>query len=212
MKIVILNSDPNHPINPHLERLTSELVKRHQVEVVRTASKISGGQILFLVSCNVKVSQSILDKFEHCLVLHASDLPKGRGWSPHVWELINRNSEITVTMLEARDRIDTGDIYAKKTIKIPRLALWDEINSLLFSAEIDMMKFAVDNYQKLARVPQNPEITPTYYRKRTPADSKLDISKSISEQFDLIRVCDPNRFPAYFEIGAVKYKLTLEKI
>ena len=92
------------------------------------------------------------------------------------------------------------------------MALWNEINEILFSAEIDMMKFAVENFEKLSKNKQDQKIEPTYFRKRTPEDSKVDALKSIKEQFDLIRVCDPNRFPAYFEISGVQYKIILEKI
>jgi len=34
---------------------------------------------------------------------------------------------------------------------------------------------------------------------------------SIASQFDLIRVCDPNRYPAYFFYRGKKYTMILEK-
>ena len=37
-----------------------------------------------------------------------------------------------------------------------------------------------------------------------------EIKKSIKEQFDLLRICDPDRYPAYFEMHGRKYKLRLE--
>ena len=59
---------------------------------------------------------------------------------------------------------------------------------------------------------QNPKIEPSYYRRRIPADSQIDPRQSIDNQFDKIRVCDPNRFPAFFELNGKKYKLLLEKM
>ena len=67
MKIVILNSDPRHPINSYLVRFEKELGTNHQIEIVRKTSEVSSGQILFLVSCNEKVSETILKKFEHSI-------------------------------------------------------------------------------------------------------------------------------------------------
>jgi methionyl-tRNA formyltransferase len=47
---------------------------------------------------------------------------------------------------------------------------------------------------------------------RTPKDSCIDPHRTIAEQFDLIRVCDPIRFPAFFEYRGQKYALKLEKL
>lgn len=66
----------------------------------------------------------------------------------------------------------------------------------------------------------NGEITPhdqtgnsgVYLRKRSPLDNQIDPTKSIEEQFDLLRVSDNDRFPAFFELRGKKYTLKLEKI
>ena len=58
---------------------------------------------------------------------------------------------------------------------------------------------------------QDMSLSPSYYSKRTPSDSELDPKKSIADQFDLIRVCDPDRFPAYFQLRGSEYKIRLER-
>jgi methionyl-tRNA formyltransferase len=52
---------------------------------------------------------------------------------------------------------------------------------------------------------------PTYYRRRTPEDSRLDPQRSIAEQFDLLRVVDPDRFPAFFDLCGHRYVVRIEK-
>ena len=37
-----------------------------------------------------------------------------------------------------------------------------------------------------------------FYSKRTPKDSELDINKSIKDQFNLLRICNNEQFPAFF--------------
>jgi len=59
-------------------------------------------------------------------------------------------------------------------------------------------------------VPQD-ERPPSYYRRRTPDDSRLDPSRSIAEQFDLLRVADPQRFPAFFDLRGHRYVVRIEK-
>lgn len=51
-----------------------------------------------------------------------------------------------------------------------------------------------------------------YYRRRTPEDSRLDPELPIAQQFDLLRICDPDRYPAFFELHGHRYRLRLEKI
>jgi methionyl-tRNA formyltransferase len=183
----------------------------HKVDIVQKKSQLSGGDIVFLISCSEIMNASDRAKYKACLVLHASDLPKGRGWSPHIWELMHGAKAITLSMLEVEDKVDSGRIWRKTNISVPKHALWDEINHLLFTAEVELIDYAVQNFALVT--PQNQMETelPTYYPKRTPQDSQIDPNKSISEQFDLIRVCDPNRFPAFFEHFGKRYILKLEK-
>ena len=212
MKIEILNTDPAHPINPDLRQLKAKLEHDHSISIIRSLSQITDGDFLFLVSCNEFVDRKVTERFKHALVLHASDLPKGRGWSPHIWELLDGADCITVSLLDVAAAIDSGDIYKKITVDIPRSALWDEINDLLFAAEIQLIEFAIRNFENLKKYPQNSGIQVNYHPKRNPRDSEIDPNKSISEQFDLIRVCDPNRFPAYFHYRGEAYKIILEKL
>ena len=212
MKIEILNTDPGHPINPYLKKLKGSLELDHSVSIVRSPEQVTKGDLLFMVSCSVLVDRKTIENFTHAMVIHASDLPKGRGWSPHVWELLNGADKITVSLLDADAKIDCGDIYTKITVDIPKSALWDEINELLFSAEIQLIQFAIENFDNLQKYPQSSAIAATYYPKRNPKDSEIDPNKPISEQFDLLRVCDPNRFPAWFYHRGAAYKIIVEKL
>jgi len=212
MKISFLCSDSEHPVNTYLYNWIKDNTDKHTIELVRKKSELSGGDILFLISCSEIINKEDRSSYNKSLVLHASDLPKGRGWSPHIWQIIDGSDEITLALLEAEDKVDSGNIWKKIKFKIPNHALWDEINHILFEKEIELIDFAVQNFESIDPTPQSSDIEPTYYPKRTPLDSKIDISKSIESQFDKIRVCDPNRFPAYLEIHGKKFKLTLEKI
>ena len=55
-----------------------------------------------------------------------------------------------------------------------------------------------------------PDIQEAHYPRRTPDDSNVNIHKSLAEQFDLIRVADPERYPAFFEFRGRKYICRLE--
>lgn len=212
MKITLLCSDPQHPVNAYIQRWARAQADLHEVDIVQKKSQLSGGDILFLISCSQIINASDRVQYKVCLVLHASDLPKGRGWSPHIWALVQGADVITLSMLEAEDKVDSGRIWRKAHISVPKHALWEEINHLLFTAELKMIDYAVQNFALVVPQPQVASEQAPYFQKRTPQNSQIDPHKSIAEQFDLIRVCDPNRFPAYFEHLGQRYILKLEKL
>lgn len=211
MKVSLLCNNLEHPVMPYLRDWVTANAACREVELVSSIADASGGDILILISCTEKVLQADRNKYRKTLVLHASDLPAGRGWSPHVWDIVEGADHITLSLLEAEDVIDSGRIWKKQRIKVPRHALWDEINHLLFEAEIALVDFAVAALESIAPQEQNRTIAPSHRRKRTPEDSRIDPGKSIAEQFDLIRICDPDRFPAYFDHLGHRYTIKLEK-
>lgn len=209
MNISILITSKEHPVNIYVNKWV-EKNKSHQISVVHSKEELTSGDILFLISCSNIVSKLERDKFKKTLIIHASDLPNGRGWSPHIWEIINGSTDITLSLLEAENKVDTGDIWKKVSVPIPKTALFDEINDLIFNSELELMNFAIENYN-IVKPKKQPNIDGVYWSKRSPKDSVIDINQTISEQFDLIRVCDPKRFPAYFYKDGVKFNIIIEK-
>ena len=211
LKVTLLCSDTKHPVFKAL-KLWEEVNQQHyDIEILTSVNEIKrNGTLLFLISCSEIVKKQHRDFFEHTLVLHASDLPKGRGWSPHIWAILNGANELTLSLLEAEDKVDTGAIWKKLRIPLDGNELYDEINEKLFAAELQLITWACENVDSVAPVLQDESAT-NYLRKRTPEDSEVDISQSLESQFNLFRVCDPERFPAYFYKNGCKYKIKIEK-
>lgn len=211
MKITILCTSAGHPVNAFIQEWMASRREQHEVTLLRSRDDLQGGDLLFLVSCGQIVTASDRAKFSKTLVLHASDLPRGRGWNPHIWQILAGATQLTVTLLEAEDKVDTGAIWHQLTIPIDKAMLWDEINDALFTAEMRLLDHAVDHLATIIPRPQRGEVEPSYHRLRNPSDSKIDPARSIVEQFDLLRVCDPQRYPAFFDLHGHRYKITLEK-
>ena len=209
MRISFLVGSADHPIVPVLQQWKER--KGLDCHLMFDVADLDGGDILFLISYNRLVSKRYRSLFNNTLVLHASDVPRGRGWSPHVWSILEGAESITVSLLEAEDKIDSGAIWKKVVCRVPREAIFNEINSILFEAELELIDYAIENYHLIVPTPQPTKIEPTYYRRRTAEDSELDPSLSIGDQFDLLRVADPIRYPAYFKYRGETYFLTLRR-
>ena len=209
MIISILTTSEEHPIKKYLANWVKKQ-KKHQISIVHSNLELISGDILFLISCHNIISKSDREKFSKTLLIHASDLPYGRGWSPYIWDIINGESNITLSLLEADDKVDSGDIWKKISVNIPKTFLFDEIQNSIFNAELDLMNFAIENFNTV-NIKKQPDIDVDSWPKRSPKDSEVDINQSILEQFDLIRVCDPKRLPAYFYKDGIRFNILLEK-
>ena len=210
MKISVLCSSLSHPVYPHLENWVKEARSQHEVELVREKAELSGGDILFLISCHEIISLRDRQRYGVSLVIHASDLPEGRGWSPHIWQILEGKNDIVVSLIEAQDQVDTGAIWAQRHLLLEGHELSDEINDRLFAIELDLMNQALKMIGQRSPVPQSGR-APSYYRRRAPEDSRLDPGRPIADQFDLLRVADPLRFPAFFDLRGHRYLVRIEK-
>ncbi|MEM7718483.1 MAG: formyltransferase family protein [Pseudomonadota bacterium] len=211
MIVDVLCSDPRHPVVPFLEAWVQKENAEHEAQLFFRLGDLRGGDVLFLVSCSEIVTPETRSRYRETMVLHASDLPNGRGWSPYVWELLAGAEQITMTLLRAEDPVDTGAIWAKRAVDIPKALLFDEISERLFMAEIDLMSHGL-TLVSAGAVPE-PQATDgaTYWPKRQPTDSRIDPAKSLAMCFDQIRIADPHRYPAFFDLHGQRFYIELKK-
>jgi methionyl-tRNA formyltransferase len=127
-----------------------------------------------------------------------------------VWQILAGQNEFTVSIIEADDDLDTGAIVAQARFALEGHELYNEINDKLFATEIGLMTQVMDAGADLPRHEQ-PDRPASYHRKRRPADSRLDLDRPLGEQFDLLRVSDPVRYPAFFDLRGHRYVVRITK-
>src|SRR6266571_1704479 len=59
-----------------------------QAKFVRNAADVQDDGIAFYLSCTKLTPAEVLARNHHNIVVHASALPKGRGFSPIVWQIL----------------------------------------------------------------------------------------------------------------------------
>lgn len=211
-KYTIMCNNLEHPVVPWLKKWIANHPRRDEIALVHSPEEIEWtGEFLFLVSYSRMVGDKLRSRFKNTIVFHASDLPKGRGWSPHVWEIIHGADSLTLSMIEAAEPVDSGRIWGKRRFNVPKTALFDEINALLFENTTDLMDQAILDPSSFTTEDQESDIEPTYYSRRTARDSAIDISKPLKDQINLLRICDPDRYPAFFEYEGEKFIITIRK-
>jgi methionyl-tRNA formyltransferase len=205
MIIQILIDNPNSWYVKYGSALAEKLNDSHQVKVLHRHEEVERGDILILLSCE-KIFRDY-GKNKYNLVCHASDLPSGKGWSPLTWQILEGKNEIPITLFEAADGVDEGDYYIKDSIAYNGTELIEELRVKLAEKISNMFLKFVTDLKNMK--PQKQEGEEFFYKKRKIHDSRLDINKTIIEQFNLFRVVDNERYPAFFEINGKKYILKI---
>ncbi|MDD2384198.1 MAG: formyltransferase family protein [Sulfurospirillaceae bacterium] len=208
MKVAILTSQ-NQWFVPYAQKLEttiqgSKLFFNHK-EIEENYS------LVLILSYHCLIEKEYLQKHKHNIVIHASALPKGKGWAPMFWQILEGKNEIPFSMFEASQGIDDGDIYMQRILTLTGFELHDELRKKEAQFVSQMCLEFIQNYTIYKKA--YPQIgSPSYYHKRIASDNKLDIHKSIYEQFNLLRICDNELYPAYFELNQIKYTLKIEKV
>ena len=190
---------------PYMLKKLTEL--GHRAKLVNDANQVKKGDVLFLLSCEKIFKKLELNRKN--IVIHASKLPKGKGFSPLTWQILDGENQIPITLFEADSRVDSGGIYFQENIKLNGDELINEIRKIMGDKIFEYVIRFVNNIDLLK--PKGKKGQDTFYRKRTPLDSCLEINKSINEQFNLLRVVDNERYPAFFKKNNIKYVVKIYK-
>ena len=209
MKITILTDNPNSWILPYVEDLKKELSQLHDIEHVFKTSDIIGGDIMLVLSCEKLLKIEYLKLHKSNVVVHPSKVPLGKGWSPLAWQVLEGLDNIPVSLFEAVEAVDAGDVYIVDYINLDGHELNDEIKHQQGLLTMKMVKKYIDEFESMVGVPQSGE--ETFYPRRRQKENEMDVNKTIAEQFNLLRVVDNERYPAHFYLKGEKYILKIIK-
>lgn len=119
-----------------------------------------------------------------CVVLHTSNLPKGRGGSPIQNQIMEGVIGSRVNAIEMTDQVDSGGVYCSSEITLQGSLrdIWMTIGSQSFELIQKCIK------ENLTPTPQDIESSVPVYRRRKTSNLILDCD--IASVYDQIRMLD----------------------
>lgn len=210
MIMTIITDNINSWFLPFGKKLQKKLQrKKHRVFYVTDKREIKKGDVCFILSCSKIIEEKYLKLNKNNIVVHASDLPKGKGFSPLQWQIFNGNNEIVLTLFEAVKEIDAGSYYIKRKLFLKNTDLLYEMREKMGNLIVNMCMEYIEKRENLKPIKQSGK--ESFYRKRKRKDDEIDINKTIKEQFNHFRIADNERFPLYFIYLGGKYILKVYK-
>ncbi len=201
--------------------------KKYFVQVIGTRARLLAGHIRKL-GCKADIitkPQEISAEADICLAsgvyylikpeylrvarlgiwgFHESALPEGRGWAPLQWTVLKGKKELVVSFFELTEEMDSGRLLGQERCPISKTDVLEDLREKALALMCRLIDNCLLKFLNGDISPYEQTGEPVFYRKRTPLDSKLDASKTLSESWDLIRVCDNEEYPAWFEINGQK--------
>jgi hypothetical protein len=184
----------------------------HTLILAHDAKLLPESQLCFYISYGRIVGSALRSRHGNNLVVHESDLPAGRGWSPLTWQVLQGAQSIVVTLFEAVDAVDAGVIYGQTTIQLQGDELVEDLRRQQAAATFKLCSEFVVGYPAALQQAREQSGTPTFFPRRTSMDSRIDLDLPLRDQFNLLRVSDSARYPAWFEHAGARYTLGIARV
>ena len=113
-----------------------------------------------------------------------------------------------ISLFEAKEKFDSGDIFLKDLV-FKGSELYNELRKKQFTVIFKLVKKFLNLYPKVKSSKQFGKST--FYKKRTKEDSKLSIDLPLKKQFNLLRICNNDLWPAFFYFKKKKYIIKIYK-
>jgi len=210
LKITFLLDKRNNWIEDRLRR--SGLLNsspKYDATVSHDPSNVTEQDIVFILGYTRILVNAFLVRNKLNLVIHESDLPKGKGFAPIQWQILEGKNQIPICLIEAAEKVDAGDILGRGKIELKGDELFEEIRDLQAQATFELIRQFLKTYPDYTREKQNG--SESMYPKRTPADGELNVDKSIREQFNQLRIGNNEEWPSFFYLKGQKYILKIAK-
>ncbi len=170
-------------------------------------AEIRDCDIVFILGYTKILKPDFLKTNRLPLVIHESDLPKGKGFSPVQWQIMEGKNEIPVCLIHATADVDAGNILEKASIRLQGHELFSDIRRKQAETTLLLMERLLAKYPRITKTAQ--EGRTSIYRRRTRKDDRLDVHKTIAEQFNALRIADNEKYPAYFVHNGHTYYLKI---
>ena len=208
-KITFLLDKSNDWIKEVIKKNYIKKNKKFLFKISLNPNKVKNQDVVFILNYTKILSKYFLKRNKLNLVIHSSNLPKGKGFAPLQWQILKNKNKITLCLIEAVEKVDSGPIIMKKILNLKGDELNYEIRSKQADTIVKIINLFLKKYPKVKRINQVGKST--FYRRRYPNHSQLDLNKSIKDNFNLLRIVNNENYPAYFIYKNNKYFLKIFK-
>lgn len=154
---------------------------------------------LFSVGFPYILPLTVINRFELCLNIHPTLLPKYQGPTTAAYILINDEAFAGSTVHVIDEGVDTGDIVLQNQLQVGVCENVAELQQRVYRAEPQLVEDALIHLESGKPLRKQDASQASFYPdKRKPEDSQIDPNLPLSGLINHIRGADPDNYPAFF--------------
>jgi methionyl-tRNA formyltransferase len=208
-KVTFLLDKSNIWIEKYVANYNFKLNNKYIFKIKKNPDSVKNQDLVFPLAYTKILPESFLNNNKLTLIVHASKLPKDKGFAPVQNQILKNKNKIFISLIKADKKVDSGNVYLRDYFFLQGHELIDEIR---YSQGLACLKIVKKFLKKFPIVKNIPQLgRSNFNKKRNASNSILNINKSIKSQFNLLRICDNNQWPAYFIYKNNKYILKIFK-
>ena len=206
VKVLFLLDRKNDWIKKYLKKFNFCFYKKYNFYIDYKLDIKNKYELVFILNYTKILKIKNLTKSLN-LVVHSSKLPKDKGFAPMQNQILRGNNTIHFTLFEATEKVDSGDVFFRSKVKVKGHELNEELRKIQALKTLELINRFLKKYPNVKKSKQKG--MSSFNNRRKKVDSRIDINKSIKQQFNLLRICDNDKYPAYFKY---KKKIFIIKI
>ena len=153
--------------------------------------------------------ESFLKRNKLVLIAHPSKLPENKGFAPIQYQILKNKKKFFISLIKAVKKVDAGPIYLQNSFTLNGTELSDEIRYLQGLQILKIVRNFLKKYPKIKS--KNQSNKGNFNKRRYPKDSKLNINKTIKQQFNHLRINNNKLYPSFFYFKGKKYIIKIYK-
>ena len=118
--------------------------------------------VVFVLGFTKILKNDFLRSNKLVLIVHESNLPLGKGFSPIQWQSLEGKDKIVFSLLEATEEFDSGDIIYQMELKLDGTELYDEISCKQAKLTFKLIERFIKDYPST----EESSLAKVYYRRR----------------------------------------------
>ena len=208
-KITFLLDKTNLWFEKQLKDYNFKLNHKYTFKISKNSKKIKNQDIVFPISYTKILPESFLKRNELVLIAHPSKLPENKGFAPIQYQILKNKKKFFISLIKAVKKVDAGPIYLQNSFTLNGTELSDEIRYLQGLQILKIVRNFLKKYPKIKS--KNQSNKGNFNKRRYPKDSKLNINKTIKQQFNHLRINNNKLYPSFFYFKGKKYIIKIYK-
>ena len=132
-----------------------------------------------------------------------------KGFAPIQYQILKNKKKFFISLIKAVKKVDAGPIYLQNSFTLNGTELSDEIRYLQGLQILKIVRNFLKKYPKIKS--KNQSNKGNFNKRRYPKDSKLNINKTIKQQFNHLRINNNKLYPSFFYFKGKKYIIKIYK-